>query len=171
MQIICKAVKCRIGPMRWQELSSYLKFSSKLMASAVQDKFGHYMYDQISFTVLVMATIVDANIASVSGANSTMTRNIEFIFKPVEPIVDAPLPKWPIFVGAIIGLLILIAIIWALKKVCLLVHVFVVHVMFNLSLFSHLSQCGFFKKASAPTEKSEDDQEEEEEEEIIPNDK
>lgn len=127
-QTACRAIRCRLGPITSQSLSSYLKLSSHLMVDTLDIHYGHYMYEQIHFTLQVIATIVDDNIASISGNSSTILKNVQFTFRPVEPISDEPVPKWPYIVGALIGLFIILLLILLLWK------------------------CGFFKRGTAKLE-------------------
>ena len=101
--------------MLWQDLSSYIKFSSHLFVGLIDEHFGQYLYDQIVFSMRVKVAIVDANIAS--GNSTTVDKNVQFVFKPVEPILDQPVPRWAYIIGTLIGLLIIILLVILLWKV------------------------------------------------------
>ena len=84
------------------------------MVGEIEYKFDHYQYDQISFNVIVEAIIADDNI---DESNFSATKNIEFTFKPVEPILEQTISWWVYLFSILIGLLILLCLIWFLAKV------------------------------------------------------
>jgi hypothetical protein len=98
-----------------QNVSSYIKFSSKLLVASIDDKLGHYRFDQIAYSVGVRAIIVDAHIHDAPA--ESVEKSIQFLFKPVEPISDEPVPRWPYVLGILIGLLIISLLVWILAKV------------------------------------------------------
>ncbi|KAI2799334.1 Itga9p [Blomia tropicalis] len=112
---VCENIQCYIGPITWQELSSFIKLHSNLV---MKDKdrpiFGDIEYEKIVYNVRMIVSIMDKNIES--DSNRILTKNIRFTFKPVDPILDEPIPIWTFIIGIIIGLLLLLLLLIILYK-------------------------------------------------------